>query len=223
MLSFSSIGTWVGLIFFLSAFGSLELLARPELDGRYPKWQSVRRYHQARMHQNAARGIVAQSSIFSPAGHAFARDTDSLDIFSLLRELGRIMQHQNGSLARRKTRARRAEMPGQNVRFADSIVGEKAVSRFGVGPVLAHQRNTLAGITGQLREQCAKSFTQTRVFERAARQLVINPFTDRRPKDHLSRLRFPQRLPLLPHAAPCIGRTRNRSITDPTNNCKYFL
>src|SRR4030088_3593441 len=62
MLSFFSMGTRVGLIFFLSAAVPFEFLAGPELDRRQSEWQALGRYHEARMHQDAANRVRSEAA-----------------------------------------------------------------------------------------------------------------------------------------------------------------
>jgi len=85
------------------------------------------------------------------------------------------MEHKNGTVAGDCAVTRRLKVTGQNVRLADPVVGEETIGRFGVGPVLADQRNALAHGAPDLRHQLAQPLVQALVGETAASKFVIKP------------------------------------------------
>jgi hypothetical protein len=103
------------------------------------------------------------------------------------------------------------KVAGEDLGLVDPIVVEKAVRGFGVRPVLAGQRNTLAGTRRELFEQRSKSFAESLVFELAVGELAINPI--------VIGLRVGNTLPsarsnrIARHAAPRGSRTRNVRIS----------
>ena len=66
-------------------------------------------------------------------------------------------------------------MPCQNFPFANARVGEKTVRCFCVCPVLANQRNALAGTLGGLLEEFSKALVESDVSESAAGEFAIDP------------------------------------------------
>src|SRR3569833_541214 len=75
----------------------LELLARPEFDRGEPQWQAVRRHCQTRVHQNTAGGVEARRSVPIGTVDFEARLSNRLNIFALVGEFCRVVQHQDGT------------------------------------------------------------------------------------------------------------------------------
>ena len=73
------------------------------------------------------------------AVHA-ADDADRLGALALERELGGVLDHQDGAVRRGEAVARGLEMAGQDLCLADPLIGEEAISRLRVRPVLARER-----------------------------------------------------------------------------------
>jgi hypothetical protein len=67
------------------------------------------------------------------------------------------------------------EMARQNVRFIDPVIGEKAIRRLGVCPILANERNALPDVAPDPLKQHAKSLAKPRVAKFAPGGLAINP------------------------------------------------
>jgi hypothetical protein len=70
-------------------------------------------------------------------------------------------------------------MTDQDVGFTDPLVGEKAIGRLGVGPVLANQRTALPHIAPNLGQQFAQPLGQTLVRKTTAGKFVIKPSVGR--------------------------------------------
>ena len=67
-----------GVNLLLECSGPFEFLAGPEFDGRQSQWPSLGRYHEARMHQDAANRVRSEATLLvSPAVDAL-RYTDRL-------------------------------------------------------------------------------------------------------------------------------------------------
>lgn len=66
-------------------------------------------------------------------------------------------------------------MSSQNILFRDAVVGEETIRRLCVCPVLANQRNALAGTLGELLEKFPESLVESGVSELAAGEFVIDP------------------------------------------------
>ncbi len=96
------------------------------------------------MHQDAAGGVVAWASIEIRTGDANTSLAHSLDVLTLVRELGRVVENENRTVGRVTTLACCLEMPRENLRFADSVVIEESICRLGIRPILAYQRNAIA-------------------------------------------------------------------------------
>ena len=164
------------------------------------------------MHQDAADGVVSYGSVPILTGYCLASDADCCDIVALERKLRRIVKHENRAARRGEAFTRRLKVPGQNVCFADSLVVEKSIRRFGVGPVLAHEWNALTRARGQLLKQRSKSLRQPLILKRTFGKLAIDPLA--------RRFRVGDRTPaalansLVRRAAPCVALTRKRCISD---------
>src|SRR4051812_20579241 len=125
------------------------------------------------MHQDPARLIVPQRAVSIHTSDGFARDTYRVDVLTLERELGRIVQHQDRTARGGSALASRAEVPRQDICFIDAIVIEEPIRRFGVGRVLARKRNSLSRTCSQSLEQRTKSLTEPLVSERATGNFAI--------------------------------------------------
>ena len=186
MLSFFSIGTRVGLIFFLSAAVPLNFF-RVQIYCRQPKRQTFARHRQARVHQDAADRVRSQATGLVPAAVDALGDPDRLCVLSLKAELGGVMEHKNRAIGRNRALKGRLKMTGENVRLADPVVGEKTIRGLGISPVLAHQRDALAHGAPDLRHQL-----RSRLFRRSSTKL--QPASSR--SNHASS--SPSMAPLLP-------------------------
>jgi len=65
-------------------------------------------------------------------------------------------------------------MSSQNISFGDAVVGEKTI-RLCVRPVLANQKNALAGALGELLEKLSKSSVESDVSKLAVGEFAIDP------------------------------------------------
>lgn len=129
-LFFCSVGTWGRLIFFLSAGFPLNS-ERPGHDDRKIRRNALQAGGQARMHCAQATAIFVLTAV------QLVHDVDLIAALPLIGELRRIVQNQDWPILRGKALTYRAELPFQDLRLADPLVGEDAVSRLGVRPVLA--------------------------------------------------------------------------------------
>ena len=68
----------------------------------------------------------------------------------------------------------RLEVTSQNVCFADPAVGKEAISRLGVRPILADQRNALSHRAPNLLQELAESAAKPGVLKFASTNLSIN-------------------------------------------------
>src|SRR5689334_12830851 len=100
------------------------------------------------------------------------------------------MEHKSGTIGGDDAPTRRLKVTGQNVRLTDPLVGIDTISRLGVGPVLAHQRNALAHDAPDLRHQFAEPLVQAIVGKTAASKLAIKPCVS---------------FPVHWHPSPCAG------------------
>jgi hypothetical protein len=93
-----------------------------------------------------------------------------------IRKFGGVMEDQHRGIGGGEPIARRLKVSGKNLCFADTSVGQETVSGFGVGPVLANQRNALANAIGEL-ESCSKSFLAKTLVESGGAELAADKFT----------------------------------------------
>src|SRR5260370_899965 len=154
---------------------AFEFLPGPEFDGRQPEWQPFGRHREARMHQNAANRVRSQTPRLVPSAVYALRYPDRVRVLSLIGELGRVMEHKDGTIGGGRAAMRRLKVTGEDVRLADPVVGEKAIGRLGVGPILADQRNALPHGAPDLRHQLAEPLVQALVRKTAASKLAIKP------------------------------------------------
>ncbi len=69
-------------------------------------------------------------------------------------------------------------MTGQNVRLANPVIGEKAIGRLGIGPILANERNALTHSAPDPLKQFAEPLAKPRILKFASDNLSINPGLD---------------------------------------------
>src|SRR5215471_1654605 len=100
---------------------------------------------------------------------------DRVRVLSLIGELRRVMEHQDGTNDGDRAVTRRLKVTTQDLRLANSVVGEKAIGRFGVGPILANQWNALPHRAPDLRYQPAEALIQAFVHKAATSKLAIEP------------------------------------------------
>ena len=165
--------------FLLEGSGAFELLAGPELDCGQTQGHALRRDRQARMHQKSADSVHPETAILAPAAVDAIGEPDPLRPLPLVGKLGGVLEHQDRPLRRRKTLARRVEMAGQDLRFADPLIGKEAVGGLGVRPVLAGQRNARPDGVAHTLEQAPQALGQTPIRQAAAGNLAIKPSADR--------------------------------------------
>jgi hypothetical protein len=70
------------------------------------QWQSLGRYRQARVHQDAANSMRPQATDPIPPAVYATGDADRARVFSVIGELGCIMQHENGTFGDGRALAR---------------------------------------------------------------------------------------------------------------------
>src|SRR4051812_22244094 len=129
----------------------------------------------------------AISSFSNPSRDAYvltavhaAGDADRLGALALERELGGVLDHQNGAVRRGEAVARGLEMAGEDLRLADPIIGEEAVSRLRVRPVLACERQASPDRARHTLDEFAQALAQTLVHEHTSGELALPPGVDRR-------------------------------------------
>src|ERR1700689_2518395 len=127
------------------------------------------------MHQDAAKCVMAEATPLILAAVDVLRKADKFGTSALVGELRRILQQQHRASGRFKTYARRVEMPAQDVAFAHPLIGEKPIGRFGVGPILAGERNALSDPAAHSDQKLAKPRAKARILEAALVNFIIDP------------------------------------------------
>ena len=89
------------------------------------------------MHQDPADNVL----FLRPTLEALVQNAQRLSRLALIGELCCVVQDQDRAIGRSRAVAGGPEMPCENWLLTNSPVGKKAVSRLGVGPILAGQRN----------------------------------------------------------------------------------
>jgi hypothetical protein len=154
---------------------SLELLPGPEFDGGQPQGDSFHRHRQARMHQNSAHRVRPQSPSLVSSTVDSIRQADCVGLLSLKCKFSRIVQHQERAAVRRDPISGRLKMAGQDLLFADAVIGEKAIGGLRVRPILTHQWDASTQGTSDPPKEFAKSLRKALIAKLAPGYLSINP------------------------------------------------
>ena len=155
--------------------GALELLPGPEPGRGHSQRQTVRGRRQARMHQQPAHRVHALTAGFVLAAAHLCGEAHRFGAFALPGKLRRVMKNEDRAVAGGEPAPRCVEMAPKNLFFAHPVVGEEAVGRLRVRPVLAGQRNALPEPGIHTRDQLAKAAVQPTVAEAAARKFLVKP------------------------------------------------
>src|SRR5690606_2496839 len=161
--------------FLLERSGSLELRPRPELDRRKAKRQPLERNGQARMHQEPAHRAHRATAVLILATVERMHDADLLGPLSLIGELGRVLQNQDGTLCCCEAAARRQEVTGKDLLLADALIGKEAIGCLGISPVLAGQRNARTHGALHSLHELAEPFAQTLIRKPTTGKLTTKP------------------------------------------------
>src|SRR5712692_6850788 len=144
-------------------------------DGAEVTRQPFRRDRQARMHQKPAHRVHPETAGFVLAAVDPVGDADLLGPLQLVRKLRRVLEHQDRPLRRGKAAPGRLKITCQDLRLTDPLIGEEAIGRLGVCPILAGQRNARPHGAVHSLQQLAQSLVQTHVGKSAASKLAIKP------------------------------------------------
>jgi len=82
-------------------------------------------------------------------------------------ELGRVVQHQDQRAASSDAVAGGLKMSTLNLRLADARIGEKAIRRFGVRPILPRPRQASADSLRDLLQQLPQSLAMSPIAKAA--------------------------------------------------------
>jgi len=156
----------------------LELVARPELDCREAQRKAFRRDREAGMHEETADGVKARTAIAVGSRAREGGLSDGLRVFSLVRELCGVVQHQDRPRGACNAIPGGEEMALQNLRLADSIVVEESVGRLRVRPVLASEWNAPARAGRELCKKLSKPTLKAIILELTALQFALDPRRD---------------------------------------------
>ena len=159
----------------LQGGGALELLAAPELDGAQAQRQSLRRHGKARVHQDAAGGVLTQTTRLVATAIGEPLEADRFRLVALVRELSGVLENEQRAGSGLCPIARGLEVPCKNGLLVDVVVGQEPIGSLGVGPVLARERDRAADAAAKLMKQAAQSLAQSCVAELAASDLTGYP------------------------------------------------
>jgi hypothetical protein len=113
-------------------------------------------------------GLVA--SAVDPVGR-----TDGVRLLPAVGELRRVVQDEDRPIDGGRASPRRSKMSGENVAFVDALIGQEAIGRLGIGPILAGERDASPHGVAHLIEQTAEPLRKPRVPKIASACLLINP------------------------------------------------
>ena len=120
-------------------------------------------------------GEMFQPPILVPAAGTPAQEAERGILFPLKGELTGVVKHQNLLVRLREPPTGGLEMTGHDLVLAHPVIGEKAVSRLGVGPILTGIRNTFADSLGHHPQQLTEPFGQPHILKIAPAHFCINP------------------------------------------------
>lgn len=174
MLSLPVIGTRrIDLL--LQGVRALELLPGPEPCCCNPQRQYVRRHCQIRMHQKPAGRVDALADALVLAAAHRRGEVHCLRSEALPSEFGRVTMNEYRAVAGGEPASRRVEMAPENVLLAHPDIGEEAVGRLRVRPVLTGKRYRASEARVHALDKLAKATVQSAVAETAARKLLVKP------------------------------------------------
>jgi hypothetical protein len=127
------------------------------------------------MHLNSADNVVLQLSVQVPPHRKSVQNANRADVLPVIAKFRRIVKDQYGGVRGSESLARGLKVSSKNVPFVHAVVGQKTTGCLRVCPVLANQRNALAGALGELLEKLSESLVEPDVCELAANKLAFNP------------------------------------------------
>ena len=127
------------------------------------------------MHQQPAERVHALATGLVLAAAHLRGEAHRFGMPALPGELRRVMKNKDGAIAGGEPAPRRVEMAPKNIFFVHPVVGEKAVGRLRVGPVLAGQRYRLSEPGIHALDQLTQATVQPTVAKTTARELIVEP------------------------------------------------
>lgn len=127
------------------------------------------------MHQYSADRVVAQPLLFVSATVDALRKANGMRITTLIGELGCVLQHQDRTLGSIVALSGRGEMTVEDITFLNIRVGEKPISRFRVGPVLAGERNRAAHMLAELSQKFCAASAKASILETPRVYFLLAP------------------------------------------------
>jgi hypothetical protein len=89
-------------------------------------------------------------------------------------ELGSVMQHQHRAVGGGKTLLGSLPVTFQDVLLGDTLVGEKAIGGFGVGPILAGQGNAFSETGREPLQKLLQALAQPLVRPGTSGEFLVN-------------------------------------------------
>ncbi|MET4391787.1 hypothetical protein ABIB73_007579 [Bradyrhizobium sp. F1.4.3] len=127
------------------------------------------------MHQDPAKRVMAVAAFLVLAAVDVLRDFDKFGASTLIGKLRRVLQQQYRATGRFKACTRRVEVPAQNIAFVHPFIGKEPIGRFGVGPILARERNAFSDPASHPDQKLAKPFAKTRIPEDILANFPVDP------------------------------------------------
>ena len=103
------------------------------------------------------------------------QNANRADVLPVIVKFRRIVKDQNSRIRSNESLVCGLEVSSKNVSFVHTVVGQKTIGCLCVCPVLANQRNALAGALGELLEKFSESLVKPDVCELAANEFAFNP------------------------------------------------
>ena len=127
------------------------------------------------MHLNSADNVVLQLSVqaSSPSYRKPMKNANRADVLPVIVKFRRIVKDQNSRIRSNESLVCGLEVSSKNVSFVHTVVGQKTIGCLCVCPVLANQRNALAGGLGELLEKFSESLGEPDVCELAANEFAL--------------------------------------------------
>ena len=118
---------------------------------------------------------MLQLSVQAPPHGKSMQYANRADILPVIVKFRRIVKDQNSRIRGSESLVCGLEVSSKNVPLVYAVVGQKTIGCLCVCPVLANQRNALAGTLGELLEKFSESLVESDVCELAANELAFNP------------------------------------------------
>lgn len=130
------------------------------------------------MRQHSEDRVMAPTAVLVPTAVDAFGQADSARIRPLVGEFRRVLNEEKSIRKIVVTRARGGEVAAEDISLLHAFVGEEAIGRLRVRPVLAREWYAPAHAVTNLLQQLAKSPTEASILESCLVDLTLRPVSD---------------------------------------------